>query len=107
MKFPKLREFEDIHAFIGHSHKDKEYANAIFFSLQRIVPLIPYVAEYFPNFGEDNCSSPSLYDLNRWILIECEVDFNEVENFTVSFQVRLTWNIEVTPSPCSNQIINQ
>lgn len=53
MKFLKFREYGYIHTFIGHSHRDKGYADTIYLSLQRIVPLTPYIAEYFPNYGED------------------------------------------------------
>jgi hypothetical protein len=53
MKFPNLRELPSIDTFIGHSNKDKNYADAIFFSLRRLKPIIPYMAEYYPNFGED------------------------------------------------------
>lgn len=53
VKFPKLYTLQPINVFIGHSNKDKICANNFFICLQKIVPFIPYMAEYYPNLGEN------------------------------------------------------
>ena len=53
VKFPKLYTLQPINVFIGHSNKDKQSAHNFFICLQKIVPFIPYMAEYYTNPGED------------------------------------------------------
>lgn len=53
VKFPKLYTLQPINVFIGHSNKDKQYANNFFLCLKKIVPFVPYMAEYYTNPGED------------------------------------------------------
>jgi hypothetical protein len=53
VKLPKLRILPVINVFIGHSNKDKQYAHNFFLCLNKIVPFVPYIAEYYKNPGED------------------------------------------------------
>ena len=53
VKFPQLYTLQPINVFIGHSNKDKQYANNFFVCVQKIVPFFPYMAEYYPNLGEN------------------------------------------------------
>jgi len=39
--------------FISHSNEDKEFADGLFDSLDNIVEITPYMAEYFPKAGID------------------------------------------------------
>ena len=53
VKLPKLRILPVINVFIGHSNKDKQYAHNFFLCLNKIVPFVPYIAEYYKKPGED------------------------------------------------------
>jgi hypothetical protein len=53
VKFPKLYTLQPVNVFIGHSNKDEKYANNFFLCLQKIVPFVPYMAQYYTNPGEN------------------------------------------------------
>jgi len=41
------------------------------------------------------------------VLIESIVDFYKIENFRISFQRKLLWNLEVSPATSAYQVISQ
>lgn len=53
VRLPKLYTLQPVNVFIGHSNKDKQSANNLFLCLQKIVPFVPYMAEYYTNLGEN------------------------------------------------------
>jgi hypothetical protein len=53
VKFPRLYTLQPINVFIGHSSKDEKYANNFFACLHKIVPFVPYMAQYYTNPGEN------------------------------------------------------